>query len=135
MNDHYQLFSKVLYRIIILLVILSSLHSRFIRFQNRVYNQLIRKWRSCLILPLLLLLSLEISWLWQGETLFSSFIHRLSIYRDFLSTEYNYIRDLEIISEVYEEPFLNDLKKKSCLLNEHEIRVVFCNYKDILKVK
>lgn len=62
------------------------------------------------------------------------FVIRLSIYREFLSTEYNYIRDLQTMSDVFEEPLLNDLKKKEWYLNENEIHTVFGNYRDLLNV-
>ena len=62
------------------------------------------------------------------------FVIRLSIYREFLSTEYNYIRDLQTMSDVFEEPLLNDLKKKEWYLNENELHTVFGNYRDLLNV-
>lgn len=38
------------------------------------------------------------------------------------------------MSDVFEEPLLNDLKKKEWYLNENEIHTVFGNYRDLLNV-
>ena len=59
---------------------------------------------------------------------------RLSVYREFLASEFSYICDLKTLSEVYEEPFLKDLKKKTWLLSESEIQLIFGNYKELLQV-
>ena len=59
---------------------------------------------------------------------------RLAVYREFLSSEYNYIQDLLIIQELYEEPFWKELSKKKNMIEEKEIQIIFGNYKEILDV-
>ena len=61
-------------------------------------------------------------------------MNRLAVYREFFSSEYNYIQDLLIMQEVFEEPFLKELSKKRSLVEEKEIQIIFGNYKEILNV-
>ena len=59
---------------------------------------------------------------------------RWAIYREFLSSEKAYIRDLTIIRDVFQTPFYTALKERRHLLEEQEIEIVFCNYEKILQV-
>ena len=61
---------------------------------------------------------------------------RLAIYREFLSSEQSYIKDLTILQEVFHTPFLISLENRSspCYLKEEEVELVFCNFQAIHKV-
>lgn len=61
---------------------------------------------------------------------------RLAIYREFLSSEQSYIKDLTILHEVFYTPFLTTLENRTspCYLKEEEVELIFCNFQAIQKV-
>ena len=60
--------------------------------------------------------------------------NRLAIYREFLSSEHGYIKDLTVLKDVFQTSFVNNLSKKDPLLSEAEIETVFCNVERIIQV-
>ena len=70
----------------------------------------------------------------QRQEMILMIITRLAIYREFLSSEHGYIKDLSILKDVFQTSFVNNLSKKDPLLSEAEIEAVFCNVERIIQV-